>query len=216
MWTAIFTLWTALSTAAAAAPAGHEANLDLGSIGISDPSWAMFSQDPMIGNFGVRGGVQVAPWTRIIAGWNHGTRGQELTLLDSSSSLPIGQLHTAATIDQYSLGTKIVWDTWPWIHPYATAQGVLFVGHVRMDDDITITDNDNELRYGAVAPGLMGTLGAEVLLLGKDKPVRMAFSLEFGYGHSWPLRFKGKDKQPQLGELTINGLVSRLGVGVRF
>jgi hypothetical protein len=218
MFAAIFTLWSALSPLAAAAPAGHEVSLEMGTTGVMDPSWAVFSANPTLGSGGFRGGVAVAPWTRIIAGWQHGTNGREISIEDGTSGIEVASLHTAATIDQYSVGAKFVWEAKPWIHPYATTQGVLFVGHVRLDDDIRLKGNDNELRFSAVAPGLISTLGAEVLALGKDKPVRLAFSLEFGYGHAWPMRFKDKtqDVPTDLGDVIVSGFVSRVGAGIRF
>ena len=218
MFAAIFTLWSAFSPLALAGPAGHEFNLEMGTTGVVDPSWAVFSENPSLGSGGFRGGLAVAPWARIIAGYHRGTNGREISIEDGTSGIEVAQLHTAATIDQYSAGAKFVWQAKPWIHPYATAQGVLFVGHVRLDDDIGLEGNENELKFSAVAPGLISTLGAEVLALGKDKPVRLAFSLELGYGHAWPMRFKDKtqDVPTDLGDVIVSGFVSRVGVGVRF
>jgi len=220
MWTAIFTIWTAITpiTAAASGPAGHEFNFEAGTIGVVDPSWAMFSETPAIATWGFRGGVQIAPWTRIIGGWQHGTRGREITFEDSTTGLEVAEIHTAATVDQYSLGGKVIWEARPWLHPYATAQGVLFVGHIRLDDDVMRQDNENQLRFGAVAPGMIGAIGTEVLPFGQGKRVRMAAYLELGYGHAWPMRFRDRDQDEPIdvGNITVNGLATRFGVGVRF
>ena len=219
------TLFLALSGSAYAGPVGHELQITNTINTSEDPRWGMVGGG-IIRLVGVRGGWHLAPGTTVTAGWHSGSRSSSLysdaispsaededTYIEEESSprLELG-LH------QVSAGAKYSWAARHWLQPYGAAELNLSIGTLSMDDDPDSSGNANELSHTALAPGSTMTLGIDLLPLAKDGRLRPSVFVEAGYHLSMALGFDGDatGSEPEVGQLPISGMVSRVGLGMRF
>jgi hypothetical protein len=217
-----------LFSTASAGPVGHEVALEASVLATPDPGWNMFTDQGLMTQ-GVRGGMLIAPKTNVTLGWRHAAVGNTLSIGDDEPVYDENDEYSVAyestegpylgiVLDQYTIGAKYSWEPRHWMRAYVSADAILSVGHVLMDDDTSKEGNTNEIRRGAVAPGGSGTLGMELLPLGKNARIRASLFLETGYQVAMPLKFQDKSQKNDipLGELRVQGMVTRFGIGARF
>ncbi len=209
-----------LSSAAHAAPLGHEVSLELGGLHSPDPAWqGLLSWHPGIPSQGIRVGYGVQEHVTVVASYHHGAQGGEAWLYDEENyEEENDDFGLAFYANMINAGPKLHYALRPWLVPYATAQVIVFHSILKIDDNVEDDDNTNQFRYKAVSPGGMITAGLELrpvrLLKGK---MRIAHHLEGGYGYVRPLEYEVIDgKAPTVGDLDFRGFTIRFGTGVRF
>jgi hypothetical protein len=198
----------ALPTAAMAAD--HEISLELGTTGHgADDNWFLFNDDwDTLSSYGVRAGFAVHDNVSVIGGWHHGARGTRLELNGTDESEANAGL--AYYADTFSLGAKVDWPLWVWLHPYATVQGLGIRSMVRIDDAPADDDNPNQIQRGAFSPAGAATGGLEFRVPFHHNEWALASHLELGY------QLGTRSSFDELGSLTNRGVVFRWGLGVRF
>lgn len=207
----VSTLLTMLSLAAPASAGSNELSFELGALHSGDRNWDLFSDGSMLSGLGARAGYGVNDWLTVVASWQTARDGSTLSVeLSEDDNYDVQETMLSLRTHSFSLGPKFKWDLFPWLHPYATVQGMALLGTLRLDDDEAHDDNLNQVKTSAVAGGGMGALGLELVLLREDRPLRPATYLEMGYGRTANLNFE------DVGSLGFGGFALRWGVGVRF
>lgn len=191
-----------------------ELSVERAALGAQDPAYDSIDDRDRLSGWGLRAGYPVVPGLSVIGSWSMQRRGAfnyapSLSAEDGAygdeSSVQVALLgHTAG------LGVK--WNPIenPWFSPYVGAQGLLQVGTLKLDDDLSRDDNVNQVTARAFAPGFAVVGGADVGLGLEGLPVRPMGHVELGYGQLGALDYD------DLGELRLRGLIVRAGVGVQF
>ncbi|MFZ5477843.1 MAG: hypothetical protein ACOZNI_13800 [Myxococcota bacterium] len=209
---------TTLLFIGAALAADDEISVELGWIGAHDRAWDVFSRGDSYGTVGLRVGKEVHDRVAIVAGWQHGTVGADVESDDDGddydydtgdTGLSSGSFRAAFYGNQLTLGAKADVELLPWLHPYATVQGVGVVAVVRFDDDLDDDENATQVQRTGFSGGLLAAGGVDFPIRVKGD-VAIAPYLELGYGFVAPIRFD------ELGEVGFGGFAGRTGVGVRF
>lgn len=213
---------TILLLAGAAQAAGHELSVESIRIGSPDLAWQQqFDHRGRLGGLGLRVGYAPLERVQVFGSYQRTRRGVAHEVLnegyDWETSEPTLTIpgadqgfvsayygHTAALGVRYDLALT------PYFQPYAAAQGLLHVGTIRLDDDLEVEDNPNQLSSRAFAPGVALGLGGDLQLAPEEWPVRPNLRLEMGWAYTSSLDFG------DLGELRFGGFYGRLAAGVTF
>lgn len=203
---------------------GHEISLELGTFGAPDPSWEIIGDGSPVGSYGGRVGYGLTKTLSIVAGYHHSYDGSQVEgeVDDDWDEL----FSTSFRSHQITLGPKVRWNIKPWVAPYATVQGIGWIGRARIDDDTESDDNPNQYAYSGFAPGVLGAGGIELRPVKVTKGLRLATHLELGYGHTAQMTLTQDggtdpanddgDNAAELGRVGFRGFTLRWGVGVRF
>ncbi len=207
------TLFAALLMAAPAeATPRHEIGFELGLTPNVDDDFRLFSDGALMRSLGIRGGVAV--WSlgeviglKVVGSWHRSWHGSTLFLGEDGDA----SLQSAFFADEFSLGPKVDVDFWHILYPYATVQGTLVSGLVKLDDDPLVDDNAGQVKGGALTGGVRVAGGIEVLVPHGRGPVAAALYTEVGYAFTGPMNFG------ELGDMEPGGgFALRTGVGLRF
>jgi hypothetical protein len=213
-------LTTSLCLASAPALAGGELGLHLSSQGVDDPDYAMFSDSPQLGVYGLRGAWYMQEHLGIVADVHRTRRGGDVYAYSVSSEEEQFAFRTGLTVHQLALGLKSRWELGrPSLAVYGLAQGLLVTSTTRFDDQPDEEDNPNELSYRGLAPGARAALGIEWLPLRIGFEDRLFTHLEAGYGWVAPLTYMddSTDGAAQaIGDLRFRGVTVNWGVGWHF
>lgn len=201
------TLLTALVAASPALAADHELGIELGSVGNRDAAYDSFSSADAMTSRGVRVGVAVHDRVAIVGGWHRARNGARL--YDNTSDYA---LYTAFLADEFTLGAKVDVPIGDFIAPYALAQGMLFRGVAKFDDDPTDPESLGQVSQAGLAPGVLGAGGVELHVLPDELgiPVGFGVHLEFGYAYI------GRMNLADIGDMKPGGALGRAGVSVLF
>lgn len=203
----------------------HELSLELGTFGAPDPAWENLSDGDAVGSRGIRAGYGLTPSLTLIGSWHHSADGAEIEGPGSEEEYDT-LFRTAFLSDQFAVGPKLQWRWKRWLVPYATVQGVGWLGRARIDDDFDDDANINQYQFTGFAPGAMVTAGLDLIPTRVGRRVRLASHLEAGYGVTSRMTLTqagGSDrantdgeKAVELGAVGFRGFALRWGVGVRF
>ncbi|MFT4625953.1 MAG: hypothetical protein ACI8PZ_004624 [Myxococcota bacterium] len=203
MTRAITTVLCLLSTTAFAG-VGGEISAELGQLHNGDPTYDLFSNRDGMPSRGLRVGIAPVERFTVLAGWHRVRRGADL-------DLPGGSLNAAFFADEFTLGPKVDLNIGDIFYPYATVQGVLFRGVMKLDDDPDRDDNAGQIRAAALSGGALFMGGLELRNPSSDMlPLQFAVHVEAGYG------LISRGNYDTLGSMQPGGFVLRTGVGVRF
>ena len=224
----------AFTSAAMAAEPRHEITFDLGTLNSNDPAWNILGgqQSP---SSGIRAGYGATPWLTVLGSWHlsriqtdhgssyydyeepHADIGHESSVHESNNASS-GQVLSELSIHHLSLGAKFSHEVKRWLVPYATAQGRLHIGNLRVTDKWDAEDASIDLNASGLGYG--GSVSAGVEL--RSKPIggsmSLAAHLEFGYAMSTDLDFalESEGSNASIGSLNYNGPTVSAGVGLRF
>ena len=203
----------------------HEFSLELGTFGSPDPAWDYLGDSNAVGSRGVRAGYGLTPNITLIGSWHYSADGAEIDgpeVEDDSDVL----FRTAFISNQFAVGPKVQWRWKRWLVPYATVQGVGWLGRARLDDDFDDDENINQYQFTGFAPGGMVTAGIDIIPKRVGRNIRLASHLEAGYGITSRMTLTqdgGSDRANvegeravELGSVGFRGFALRWGVGVRF
>jgi hypothetical protein len=206
-------------------PKGHELSLELGSFGAPDPAWDFLADGDPVGSYGVRAGYGLSRNVTLVGSWHRSADGAEIEGPASEGEYDT-LFRTAFISHQFAVGPKVQWRWKRWLAPYATLQGIGWLGKARLDDDFDDDENVNQYSYTGFAPGGMVTAGVDIKPLKLGKKVRVGSHLEAGYGITSRMTLTqdgGTDranaegeKAVELGAVGFRGFTLRWGVGVRF
>ena len=223
----------AFTSAALASEARHEVSVSFGNLQSNDPAWGIVGgkESP---NGGIRAGYGVNPWLTVIGSWELSriSNDHAASYYDyeygyedvghGSSGAPgqavSGGVFSELSIHHLSVGAKYSHAFLPWLVPYATTQGVVHVGGLRVSDNLdrdeaTINIDSSGVGFGGIVSG-----GIEL----RSKPYAGSFSLaahlEFGYALSSNMNFSfdSEGSSADIGSLGYNGPTISAGVGLRF
>jgi hypothetical protein len=220
----------ALSSPALAAderPA-HEFHLVTGSYGTGDRHFEIYSPLSSIGASGARLGIGLkGPWSIMTGYTRRSVVSEYFDSMVGSNPTEIERdeaaLITSFTGQQVTFGPKLQIDPKPWLGTYVTAQGLMFMGSSRLDDDPTTDENPNQLKSFGWAPGFVAAAGIEVNPQIKASPVQLSSFLEMGY--NWTAAFElsdenidkyGTNEPASMGELSFRGYYMQAGIGIKF
>lgn len=224
-------LLLAASLAGSAQAADHEISLELGAFGTVDDRFDMFDEGNTIGTMGLRGAFAVHDRVNIVVGYHTGAWGQDVVTgddeeyyytYDTDGDYVEGGFlfRSAYRSHQLLLGPKADVRITDWLYPYATIQGALFAGTVRMDDDPDQDDNSNQLKGTGFSPGGVAALGIDLVPIASRRAVRAGSHLEMGYGLVATGVYKAKvsstDQREEISRFGMGGFYMRWGVGVYF
>lgn len=202
-----------LALLAPAQAAGHGLDLQLGTIGADDPSYNVVDERDTWRTFGATGALAVHPRVALLGSYHVNSRGADNGLpgdVGSSRTPGAGEGFTAAyTGHTVGLGVRGDVEPTPYFLPYLSAQALLQLGTLRLDDDSDADDNLNQLIARGAAPGFSAAAGGE-LIMAPDWSVSPTAHLELGYA------LTGRQQLGDVGELYLRGFYLRTGVGVEF
>ncbi len=195
-----------LALCAPALAADHEIGFELGSLGNTDPAYNAFSNGDDMPSRGLRVGFAFHDRVAAVAGWHHVRRGAEL--YDGRDTA----LWSAFLADEFTLGLKADLPIGDYVAPYAIAQGMLFRGVARFDDDPTDAESIGQVSEAGLAPGFTAAGGVELHVLPDTwgPPLGFGVHLEVGYG------YVGKLQLADLGDMKPGGVMARAGLSVLF
>lgn len=192
---------------ASALAADREVSFEVGANGLTaEDNWFLFSEQDSLTTLGVRVGHPVMDRLAVIAGWHHGAHGTHVSLQGTDEA----PLAAACYADAFTLGAKADWDVAAWFRPYAAVQAVGQRTLVRLDDDIEVDDNPNQIQRAAFSPGGVAVGGVDLRVPFAQGRMAVASHLELGYQLLTPADLD------ELGSLETRGLVFRWGLGMRF
>lgn len=208
-------LLPALLGATASAGNGSEISLAWSRLNSPDDSWSAISDDDLLHASGLRVGYGLSPHFSVLAGWQRGLDGGAIWAGEGDDDYDYyendwGDAELSLATHRFSLGPKARVELFPWFVPYATVQGALLWGTMKIDDDLEDDENLNQIRSGGLSPGVLGTAGVEIVLLRSDRLIRPALGFEAGYGWLAPLRLE------PAGALDFHGFTASWTVGARF
>ena len=208
--------------------AAHEFHLVTGSYGTNDSQFEIYSPNASIGASGARLGIGIkGPWS-VMAGYTRRSVVSEYfdSMVGSNPSeleRDEAALITSFTGQQVTLGPKFQIDPKPWLGTYVTAQGLMFMGTSRLDDDPSTDENRNQLKSFGWAPGFVTAVGFEVNPQISRSPVQFSSFLEMGYNWTAGLELTdknidkyGTNEPASMGELSFRGYYMQAGVGIKF
>jgi len=224
----------AFTTAAMAAEPRHEVSVEIGSLRSNDPAWNVIGgQQSPAG--GIRAGYGLSPSLTVIGGWHmsqiqtdhntsyygYGYEDEDIAhepTGSSSNGATAGSVLSELSVHHLSLGAKFSREVQPWLVPYATGQGKLHIGSLRVTDDLDKDEAMIDLNSSGLGFGGLFSAGVEL----RSKPANGSFSLaahlEFGYAISTPMEFaiESEGSSASIGSLNYNGATVSAGVGLRF
>lgn len=218
---------------APARAADHELSLELGALGTADDRFDLFDDAALVGTLGLRGGYALHDRVSLLLGYHIGAWGQGVEDGSGFDETTTGYyydeyddgggqelMHASYRMHLFSLGPKADLRVADWLYPYATVQGLLAPGTVRLDDDPKREDNLNQLRGGGLTGGGAAALGLDIIPLARRQAVRAGAHLEMGYGLLAARGYKGRvgvqDQKVELARFGMGGFYLRWGVGVYF
>lgn len=196
--------------AAEAAGNGSELTFQWGQLGAPDEHWGLFSDRDAVHSLGLRAGYGITPHLGVVASWQHSVDGGTVWAGGYDYEGDESSFNLALASNRFSLGPKARFEVFPWLVPYATVQGALLWGSVKLDDDLDDDENLNQIRESGLAPGALGALGLEFVFRRSDRAVRPALGFEAGYGWMAPLTLE------PMGELEFHGFYGSGTLGLRF
>lgn len=203
-----------LFLAALGAAQATEIAVEHASIGATDPAYDAIDERDRLAGWGLRAGYTVVPSFTVVGSWSMQRRGAAYysPVLGDQEGNYYGESESATALLGHTAGLGVKWNVIenPWVSPYVSAQGLVQVGTLKLDDDVSRDDNLNQLSARALAPGFTVVGGADIGLGLEELPVRPMGHVELGYGHLAALDYG------DVGALKLRGLVFRAGVGVHF
>ncbi|MEN0066125.1 MAG: hypothetical protein AAGA48_28550 [Myxococcota bacterium] len=175
--------------------------LDLGHQFTDQPDYETFRGRPLMLGLGARAQLKVHDRVQLVGTWQRSQRGSRLTTSDAFPAVG-----AALTVDQFALGPRADIEVTEMFFPYLMAQGLLWRGQIRLDDDPTTSTNPNQLRSIGLTGGLITVAGFEIRV-----PDHW-FSAYAEFGHRWA----GSAAIGDLGTIRPRGYIQRLGVAVRL
>ena len=186
---------------------------ELGSLASRDPSFDLFSDGNALPSRGVKLGYRIAERVELVAGWHRASRGAEVDIPDVGSELDFdggaSEFYSVFTTDQFTLGPRVDIEIANIVWPYVAAQGLVVRGMARLDEDLSVNNNVNQLRATGAGFGVMGFGGVEIRFP-YETIVKLSLHAEVGYGYVSPMRLG------EFGSMSIGGFAVRSGVGLRF
>ncbi len=200
-----------LSTSAQAMDVGGTASLELGTTANHDPAYDLFSNGDAMPSRGLRGGVRLGEHVSIQGGWHRIRRGADVRIPGpGGTNFEDATVRMALFADQFSLGTQLALPLGESFVPYASVDGLLFRGVMKIDEDPETRKNTNQVRGTGLTPGVMPMGGIEIRTPPAPVGWQIAGFVEAGY--SWYLTGDFGD----LGEMKPGGFSMRGGAGIRF
>ncbi|MEM6929405.1 MAG: hypothetical protein AAF602_20870 [Myxococcota bacterium] len=196
-----------LATAALAQDPTVTLGLDLGHQFTNQPDYDLFQGNALMLGLGARAQVAVIDRIQVVGTWQRSQRGGTLDVPeigDPSSDFP--EIRTVLTVDQFGLGPRADIEVNEMFYPYVMAQGMVWRGLVRLDDDPDTSTNPNQLRATGVTGGVLAMAGFEIRV-----PDHW-FSAYAEFGHRWI----GRASIDNLGTIRPRGYIQRLGVAIRL
>ena len=132
----------------------------------------------------------------------------------------------AYNADIVGLGVKADLKPLNWLQVYTTAQGLLYMGKIRLDEDSETRTNTGQIKASGISGGAQLLGGVEFQLRKQKAPLGIGLYLEAGYGLVAKHSYRGpKDvnadpsgfsKEDSLSTMSPSGFVLRTGIGARF
>jgi len=222
----LFSMLLVASTASASdfSPT-YDLALETGYLAQNDNDWGYFGYPE--NTFGLRAGYHISPNLSILASYqsvlgtdtignsNYYNENEDYGDEESVSS-SLDSVQMSVRSNQFSVGPRISWNFKRWFVPYATAQGLLVHGHLRMGDGLDPDDATTFLKDSGYAVGTVGGLGLELRTRPINGKCQLNTYFEWGYGLSSTINFKTQEANLPIGDLQYGGGYFRYGIGTRF
>ena len=181
--------------------------VDLGHQYTDQPDYALFDGNAFMLALGLRAQVEVHDRIELVASWQHSQRGGTLGVPGFDDAREdYNEVRNVLTVDQFGLGPRADIEVNELFSPYVMAQGLVWRGLVRLDDDPFTSANDNQLRFGGATGGALAVAGFEIRV-----PDHW-FVAYAEFGHRWLARAP----IGELGSIRPRGYVHRIGAAARF
>jgi hypothetical protein len=184
-------------------------------------------------SFGLRGGYGLNSWLTLIGSWHMSSTktafrdpyyddyGYDSDYNTEDYYGQEGVFNTTLRSHEFTVGPKVDWSVSKRFHPYATTQLMVNRMHLSINDSL---DDDPmiDIRGGGFGVGGLASGGLEYRSRPMSSGVQLASHMEFGYGISSKINFDnmknndGDYSEIDAGDLSMEGLYFRFGVGVRF
>lgn len=194
---------------ASPALASSEISAEFGTLYNGDPQFDIFSSLDAIPSGGVRVGYAVHDNVSVIAGYHHGQRGADVYTFSDEEEFDL-VLRTAFSANEFTVGAKGEVPVFSWLVPYATAQGMLFHGVMRFDDDPYDRRSPGQVRKAGLGGGGLLTGGLDFRIPQGGAPFTLGLHVEAGYALISNVGFG------DYGRIRPGGFVMRTGLGLRF
>lgn len=217
----------ALASAPAAA-ADHEFSVEYGISSATDDRFDLVHDRDRISTFGLRGAVAVHDRVNILVGWQTGSWGAEIDNYgydydyydEDYDYYDEGGIAAAYRGHRLTLGPKADLEFGGYFHPYATLQGVLYVGTLLVDDDTEADDNLNQLKATGLQPGGRAGLGFDIRPYTAGA-LTFGFHIEGGYELTAVGAYKAEaptnpNTQIEIARYGFGGFYGTAGIGVYF
>lgn len=206
----------------------NELSVELGYLDGGDPHSYMIQNGRTLG---LRGGYGLNSWLTLIGSWHMSSTntafgesyGYEVDsdYYSNDYYAQVGVFNTTLRSHEFSVGPKVDWSITKRFHPYATTQLMVNRMHLGINDSL---DDDPmiDIRGGGLGIGGLASGGLEFRTRPMSSGVQLASHMEFGYGISSKINFDnmknndGDYSEIDAGDLSMEGLYFRFGVGIRF
>lgn len=190
--------------------ADHELSFELGSLGNTDPAYDLIDDRDTMRSLGGRAMFAFHDRFAVVAGYQRVRRGARLQLYDAETEEDGGGLQIAMLADEFTLGAHADLELGRFLQPYIHAQGLLFRGQIRVDDDPNDSASPGQVKETKLAAGFLPTAGLELHIPQSSAPFTLGMYTEMGWA------FMGRLDYETFGEMEPGGLVVRVGAGVRL
>ncbi len=181
--------------------------LDVGHHFTDQPDYELFEGNALMLGLGARAQVGLHDRVQIVGTWQRSQRGGTLDVPEfGEPSANFPEIRTVLTVDQFGLGPRVDIEITEMFFPYLMAQGMVWRGLVRLDDDPDTSTNPNQLRSTGVSGGVLAMAGFELRV-----PDHW-FSAYAEFGHRWI----GRASIGDVGSIRPRGYVQRIGVAFRL
>jgi len=205
--------------------ADHELSLSFGTFGNSDELYDLFGYSNQMNSWGFRAGYAFHDRLSLIGTYNSHKRGATVVYEGNEQGENISEMRSAYFANTIGLGVKADIQPERWLQLYSSAQGLLYLGQIKLDSDPESRTNIGQIKGSGFSVGGQ-LLGGLELQVGKVRsPLRFGWYLESGYGivarHGYGLKdvnaeVDGFDSDATNPTMQPGGFVFNSGIGVRF
>lgn len=200
-----------LCTTASATEIGGSFSLELARIANTDRSWNLFSENDGMPSRGLRAGVKIGPLVTVQGGWHRVSRGASVSVpVADGLDFRTQEVQMAFFADEFTLGGQFGVPIKDIVVPYASVDGMLMRGTMKLDEDPDTRKNPGQYVAHGLNPGVVTSGGME--LRSPESPAGWLAAVFFEAGHSWFLSGDFDD----FGEMRPGGFTVRGGAGIRF
>lgn len=220
-----FTLLLALTGLMGSAHAAdHDLSVSIGTFGNGDELYDLFNSSDLMTSWGLRGGYAFHDRLALIGTFNSHRRGT--TVIEASGDdLSSSQMVAAYFSNTIGLGVKADIQPRKWLQLYTSAQGLLYMGQMKLDTDPDSRTNIGQIKGFGLSVGGQLLGGLEIQVGKKKSPLAFAWYVESGAGivarHGYALQdvnadVDGFDSEADNATMQPGGFVLNSGIGVRF